>query len=216
MIRPLLCCYSCSDIFSTIIVIRNQRNQIYELWYFLIIFINILGFKPHIFVCLFRDIHVFSFVYIYLLTCIISYFFHFLNYFIDYLCRSSNNYIIICIGHRLSGSIKYAISGFTVVLCMIFSKAKLNSKVEHESPYLNPLVVLKLSDSVPPIWTSFIAFLVIFTSLPIFVGMPNYLHCWGCYKGSVQAQGNCARFITWQFFYGEELLVPRPTPKLED
>ena len=80
---------------------------------------------------------------------------------------------------------------------MIFSLAKFNSKVEHESPYLNPLVVLKLSDSVPPIWTSFKAFLnVIFTRLPIFVGMPNYLQCLGCYKGSVQAQGNCACFIT--------------------
>jgi hypothetical protein len=91
--------------------------------------------------------------------------------------------------------------GFTFVMCMIFSKAKLNSKVEHESPYLNPLVVLKLYDSVPPIWTSFIAFLnAIFTRLPIFVGMPNYLHCLGCTKGSVQAQGNCARLITWLFF----------------
>ena len=138
--------------------------------------------------------------------------------------------------------------GFTVVLCTIFSKAKLNSKVEHELPYLNPLIVLKLSDSVLPIWTSCITFVsVIFTRLPIFVGMPDwqwqttpknlprmqrtraipvtwlssglcpdrpkgwipviiiiimpdYLHCLGCTKGSVQTQGNCARLITWQFF----------------
>jgi hypothetical protein len=41
--------------------------------------------------------------------------------------------------------------GFTVILCIIFSKVKLNSKAESESHCLSPLVVSKLSDIVPPI-----------------------------------------------------------------
>ena len=40
---------------------------------------------------------------------------------------------------------------FTVTLDLIFSKVQFNSKTESESPCLSPLVVSKLSASVPPI-----------------------------------------------------------------
>jgi hypothetical protein len=33
---------------------------------------------------------------------------------------------------------------------------------------------------------------------------------------SVSKSGNCEFFATWYFFYGDELLPPHPTPKLED
>jgi hypothetical protein len=35
-------------------------------------------------------------------------------------------------------------------------------------------------------------------------------------KESVQVRGLCKLFVTGFFFYGEGLLTPRPTPKLED
>ena len=35
-------------------------------------------------------------------------------------------------------------------------------------------------------------------------------------KGLVRIRGSCIRFGTWLRFYGEELLAPRPPPKLED
>jgi hypothetical protein len=37
-----------------------------------------------------------------------------------------------------------------------------------------------------------------------------------CAKESVLVRGFVICFVTWQFFYGEELLAPRPTPNLED
>jgi hypothetical protein len=48
---------------------------------------------------------------------------------------------------------------------------------------------------------------------------PNLMflfHCLGHTKGSVQAQGTCILFHNKARFYGEELLAPCPTPKLED
>ena len=48
---------------------------------------------------------------------------------------------------------------------------------------------------------------------------PNLMslfHCLGHTKGSVQAQGTYILFHNKISFYGEELLAPCPTPKLED
>ena len=42
------------------------------------------------------------------------------------------------------------------------------------------------------------------------------LHCLFCTKVSVPVQGTCLCFVTMPVFYGEELSVPRPIPKLED
>jgi len=44
----------------------------------------------------------------------------------------------------------------------------------------------------------------------------SLLHCLDRTKGSVHARANCELYVTWQFFYGENLSTPRPNPKLED
>jgi hypothetical protein len=49
--------------------------------------------------------------------------------------------------------------------------------------------------------------------------VPNLIslfHCLGRTEGSVRFRGFFRYFVTWLIFYGEELLAPRPTPKLED
>jgi hypothetical protein len=48
---------------------------------------------------------------------------------------------------------------------------------------------------------------------------PNLIslfHCSGRTEGSVWFRGFLWYFVTWLNFYGEELLAPLPTPKLED
>jgi hypothetical protein len=37
-----------------------------------------------------------------------------------------------------------------------------------------------------------------------------------CSQKPDQSEALCWQFVTWLIFYGEELLVPRPTPKSED
>jgi hypothetical protein len=44
----------------------------------------------------------------------------------------------------------------------------------------------------------------------------SLFRCFGCTKVSVQVRGSCNRFVTGYVLYGEQLLAPRPTPKLED
>jgi hypothetical protein len=45
----------------------------------------------------------------------------------------------------------------------------------------------------------------------------SLFHCLGrLSKESVQVRGSCLFSVTGLFFYGEGLLAPRPTPKLED
>jgi hypothetical protein len=49
--------------------------------------------------------------------------------------------------------------------------------------------------------------------------VPNLIslfHCSGCTEGSVWFRGFLWYFVTWLIFYCEELLVSRPSPKLED
>jgi hypothetical protein len=49
--------------------------------------------------------------------------------------------------------------------------------------------------------------------------VPNIIflfHCWGRTEGSVRFRGFFQYFVTWLIFYGEELLAPCPTSKLED
>jgi hypothetical protein len=49
--------------------------------------------------------------------------------------------------------------------------------------------------------------------------VPNIIslfHCLGRAERSVRFRGFLWYFVTWFIFYGEELLAPRPTPKLED
>jgi len=44
----------------------------------------------------------------------------------------------------------------------------------------------------------------------------SLFRCFGCTKVSVQVRGSCNRFVTGYVLYGEQLLAPRPTPKLKD
>jgi hypothetical protein len=60
---------------------------------------------------------------------------------------------------------------------------------------------------MPPSHVSNIHFNIILPSTP---------HCLGLTDKSVRIPGSGNRFVRYLSFYGEELLVPRPTPKLED
>jgi hypothetical protein len=46
--------------------------------------------------------------------------------------------------------------------------------------------------------------------------LTSFFHCFSHAKESVQVRGTLKHFITIKIFYGEGLLVPRPTNKLED
>jgi hypothetical protein len=46
--------------------------------------------------------------------------------------------------------------------------------------------------------------------------VPNLIRFSHCIEGSVRFRGLCVWFVTCSSFYGEELLAPRSTPKLED
>jgi hypothetical protein len=43
----------------------------------------------------------------------------------------------------------------------------------------------------------------------------SFFHCLGHAKESVQVQGTLKHFATITIVYGEGLLAPRPTPKLQ-
>jgi len=87
---------------------------------------------------------------------------------------------------------------------------ELESSVPHlqvpaASPYSEPARSSPYSPPQP-------RFLKIIHLLPNFFSL---FHCLGCTKGSVQARGIYIHFRNKASFYGEELLAPRPTFKLE-